>query len=131
MDVAQEKEEIKKTIQMFFDGFDNFDAELIIKAFYNEKAEMFSIKESSKKLNKSAVKNWFKIFEKVRNQEDNIWNTEKSEKNIVYIDVAGYAASAKVEYKFSSYIYTDYYNLLKIEGHWYIVNKTFNTEYFK
>lgn len=131
MDLAKEKEEIKKTIQMFFDGFDNFDAELIIKAFYSEKAEMFSIKESSGKLNKSAVRNWFKMFEKVRNQEDNIWNIEKSEKNIVYIDVAGYAASAKVEYKFSSYIYTDYYNLLKIEGHWYIVNKTFDTEYFK
>lgn len=130
MNLELDKAKIKETIQLFFDGFDNLDAELIAKAFYSDKAEMFSIRESSKKLNKTLVRNWSKIFEKVKNQQDNIWNIEKSEKNIVYIDITGYAASAKVEYKFSTYIYTDYYNLLKIEGRWYIVNKIFDTEFF-
>ena len=39
MRLEHEKSEIKKTIQLFFDGFDNLDAELIIKAFYSDKAE--------------------------------------------------------------------------------------------
>lgn len=127
--MEQDEIEIRKTIQLFFDGFDNFDADMIIKAFYSDKAEMFSINEKSAKLRKSIVKNWYKTFEHVRNDPSNIWNLEKSEKNIVYIDITGSAASAKVEYKFSSYVYTDYYNLIKAEGRWYIVNKTFDTKF--
>ena len=129
MNIEQEKKEVEKTIQMFFDGFDNFDAELINKAFYSAKAEMFSVRESSEKVNKTPVNNWAKIFERVKSEPDNIWNKEKSKKNIVYIDITGRAAQAKVEYIFSAYKYTDYYNLLKIENQWFITNKTFETTF--
>jgi hypothetical protein len=131
MDIEHEKSEIQKTIQLFFVGFDNHDAELISKAFYSGKAEMFSIRESSGKINKTPINNWSKIFESVKSQPNNIWNKERSRKNIVYIDITGLAASAKVEYIFSAYKYTDYYNLLKIEGQWCIVNKTFDTMFFE
>ena len=66
MNIEQEKNEIEKTIQMFFDGFDNFDAELINKAFYNGKIEMFTIRESGK-LNRTPVSNFPNWFEKVKN----------------------------------------------------------------
>ena len=127
MDIEQEKKEIERTILLFFDGFDNFDAELIIKAFYSDRAEMFSIKKSGK-LQRTPVSNWRKMCETAKKQPDK--NKEKSEKNIVYIDITGFAAQAKVEYKFSDYIYTDYYNMLKIDGSWYITNKMFDTEFF-
>ncbi len=123
--------EIRKTIQLFFDGFDNFDAEMIKRAFYSDKAEMFSVNENSLKLRKNQIKNWNKIFEDVRKDPNNIWNKEKSKKKIIYIDITGSAANAKVEYKFSEYVYTDYYNLIKADGSWYIVNKIFDTEFFK
>jgi len=131
MNIEQEKKEIEKTIQLFFDGFDNFDASLILQAFCNDKAKMYSAREPSgkKKINETPVNYWVKIFDDVKNQPDNIWNKEKSIKNIVYIDVSGRAAQAKVEYIFSAYTYVDYYNLLKIENRWYITNKTFDTIY--
>ena len=130
MNIEQDKSEIEKTIQMFFDGFDDMNAELINEAFYNGKIEMFTIRESGK-LNKTPVSNFPKWFEQLKSQPDNIINKEKSKKNIIYIDITGYAANAKVEYIFSTYKWTEYYNLLKIEDRWYIMNKIFNTEIFE
>jgi hypothetical protein len=123
MNIEQEKKEIEKTIQLFFDGFDNSDAELIIKAFYSDKAEMFSLKKSVPKVNRTPVSDWVKMCEEAKKQP----NIEKSEKNIVYIDITGRAAQAKVEYIFSTFKYTDYYNLLKVGNQWVITNKTFET----
>jgi hypothetical protein len=131
MNIEQEKKEIEKTIQFLFDGFDNLDAELIIKAFYSDKAEMFSLKKTVPRINKTPVSDWVEMCEKAKKQPDNIWNKEKSEKNIVYIDITERAAQAKVEYIFSTYKYTDYYNLLKVGSQWVITNKTFETTLFK
>lgn len=128
MGIEQEKSEIKETIQKFFDGFDNFNTELINEAFYSPKIEMLTIHESGK-LKKSLVSSFSKWFEKIKNQPDNVLNKEKSKKNIIYIDITGRAANAKVEYIFSTYTWVEYYNLLKIENRWYIVNKVFETLY--
>lgn len=44
------------------------------------------------------------------------------------IDVAGNAAVAKVILDYPQVRYTDYFTLLKIDGTWMIVNKTFHME---
>ncbi len=48
-------------------------------------------------------------------------------RRIVSVDVAGDAAQAKVELDYPTVFFTDYFNLLKVDGKWMIVNKTFSS----
>lgn len=47
-------------------------------------------------------------------------------RRIVSVDVAGDAAQAKVELDYPTVLFTDYFNLLRVDGKWMIVNKTFH-----
>lgn len=49
-------------------------------------------------------------------------------RKIESLDVSGNAASAKIVLDYPAVKFTDYMNLLKIDGQWQIVNKTFNAE---
>lgn len=47
---------------------------------------------------------------------------------ITYIDIVGNAASARVDTNdISGFCFTDFFNLLKVDGQWIIVNKIYNT----
>ncbi|TDQ57977.1 putative lumazine-binding protein [Mesocricetibacter intestinalis] len=49
---------------------------------------------------------------------------------IAYIDISGTAASARVDTdELSGYGFTDYFNLLKIDGKWIIISKIFHAHY--
>lgn len=58
---------------------------------------------------------------------------DKSENPLVaiaYIDIAGNAASARVDSdNISGYGFSDYFNLLKVQGKWQIINKIFHSNY--
>jgi hypothetical protein len=47
-------------------------------------------------------------------------------RRIASVDVTGDAAMAKVELDYPTVFFTDYFNLLKVDGKWLIVNKTFH-----
>lgn len=47
-------------------------------------------------------------------------------RRIAVVDVTGDAAMAKVELDYPTVFFTDYFTLLKIDGKWKIVNKTFH-----
>jgi len=49
-------------------------------------------------------------------------------RRIVSVDVAGTAASAKIELDYPAVRFVDYMSLLKIDGEWKIVNKIFHRE---
>jgi len=49
-------------------------------------------------------------------------------RRIASVDVTGDAAVAKVVLEYPQVTFTDYMSLLKIEGEWKIVNKTFHAE---
>ena len=44
---------------------------------------------------------------------------------IVYVDVMGHAAHAKLVIKYPNFSFIDFMNLLKIDGEWKIVGKIF------
>ncbi|AXQ78949.1 hypothetical protein DDV21_007555 [Streptococcus chenjunshii] len=49
---------------------------------------------------------------------------------IAYIDISGSAAFARADSDgISGYGFTDYFNLLKIQGKWQVVNKMFVSNY--
>lgn len=49
-------------------------------------------------------------------------------RRIESIDITGNAAIAKIVLDYPQVKFTDYMSLLKIDGQWWIVNKTFHTE---
>jgi hypothetical protein len=50
----------------------------------------------------------------------------RRKRRIVMVDVTGDAAVAKIELDYPDVFFTDYFTLLKVNGEWKIVNKTFN-----
>ena len=52
----------------------------------------------------------------------------KRQRRITFVDVVGTAAFAKIELDYPSALLTDYMQLLKINGEWKIVHKTFHSE---
>jgi len=118
-----EKEKIEKTLNCFFDGLDDLDVDKIKQALHPLQRS-FCITPNG--LCGMFVSSWDKFIEKVKNNPDHSFRRE-SKKRILSIDIAGNAASAKAELVFSDVVYTDYYNLLKIDGQWYIMNTTYDT----
>lgn len=53
---------------------------------------------------------------------------EKRKRSIESIDIAGNAATAKIVLDYPAVKFTDYMTLLKIDGEWKIINKTFYAE---
>ena len=49
-------------------------------------------------------------------------------RRITSVDITGNAAMVKVELDYPRVKFTDYMSMLKIDGQWKIVNKTFNAE---
>ena len=127
MDIEKERESIRQTLQYFFDGLDNLDAETIRKAFHPETMSYCVVDDG---LDGKPVSHWNRTFKNVQNNPDHPFN-EKSRKNIVYIDITGTAASAKVEWTFTKLMFSDYYNLIKLDGRWLIMNKIFHTTFFE
>lgn len=47
---------------------------------------------------------------------------------IAYIDIVGAAASARIDTNdISDFCFTDFFNLLKVEGNWIVVSKIYHT----
>ena len=53
---------------------------------------------------------------------------DQRRREITMVDVTGDAAVAKVVLDYPSALFTDYMSLLKIDGEWRIVNKTFTVQ---
>jgi hypothetical protein len=53
---------------------------------------------------------------------------EQRRREITLVDVTGDAAVAKVVLDYPNALFTDYMSLLKIDGEWRIVNKTFTVQ---
>jgi hypothetical protein len=120
-----EKEAIKQTLQYFMDGFDKLDGSIVQKAFH-PKAQLFC--NINGRFLEQSIEEFCKNLEHAKNYPDHPYNKEKCKKHVVYIDVFDNAASAKVEWIFSEFIYHDYYNMLKIDKQWYIMNKVFSKQ---
>jgi hypothetical protein len=127
MNINAERKKINDTLQYFFDGLDNLDAETIKKAFHPD-AWFFSVSEDG--LGSRPVAHWDETIKQAHSDPNHLFR-EKSRKNIVFIDITGDAASAKVEWVFTDLMFTDYYNLLKLDGRWYIMNKIYHTTLFE
>lgn len=109
----QEKVLLEKTIQTYFDGWMTGDTIKIGKAMHSS-CNLKTIKDNQVVIiDRKNYLSRFKLHSKLTN----------SEGRIVEISFTGNVASAKCEIETPERIFTDYFNMMKLNGEWYIVDK--------
>jgi len=107
---------IEKTINHYFNGMTTHNATSFEKAFHP-----------------SATMKWIdKKYEEVNaidalSEYVNSNDPVETKTAIVAINISGNAASAQLELEYDTFSYIDFMHLLKIEGTWKIVSKTYST----
>lgn len=93
----------------------------IMKPAFSEKATMFAI-DADNKLAGGPIQGLFDIIDTAFRP------SPEAKAAIVRIDIVGSAASARVDTdNLSGYRFTDFFNLLKVDGKWTIVSKIYHT----
>lgn len=117
---AQEKELVKIPLENYLKGHATGDAEFMKKAFHAE-GKLIFIREG-----KYATR----TFEEYINGMSGKPAEDEAQRKrwIESIDIAGNAAVAKIILDYPSTKFVDYMTLLKIDGEWKIVNKSFYAE---
>jgi CubicO group peptidase (beta-lactamase class C family) len=109
----QEEDLIKQTIETYFDGWMTGDSTKLGKAMHST-CNLKNIKD-----NQVLVidrKNYLSRF-KLRPKLENAFG------RIIAINITGKIASAKCEIETSERLFTDYFNMMQLNGEWYIVDK--------
>lgn len=112
-----EENAIRETVELYFKGDSERDVEFLRKAFHP--AARLLTSDENGNLSVLTQSEW---HERVRRTPDR----EKPAMRILHIDRSGNAAVAKTQMTLSNGEYTDFLSLLKINGHWIIVNKIYH-----
>lgn len=117
--LAQVSEEaaIRETIQHYFQGHATGNGEHFRKAFHPD-AKLFFVREG-----KLTV--WTSEEYIGRASGKPAADEAQRKRQIDSIDISGNAAIVKITLDYPSVVFTDYMSMLKIDGQWKIVNKTF------
>ncbi|SHJ09852.1 nuclear transport factor 2 family protein [Aquimarina spongiae] len=107
---------IENTINYYFDGMITHNAESFEKAFHPN-ATMKWIDKKYEEVNAvEALSAYVKANKPV-----------KTKTRILAVNIAGEAANAQLELEYDTFSYIDFMHLLKINGAWKIVSKTYST----
>jgi len=108
---------IEKTINSYFDGMISHNVKSIEKAFHstaimkwNEKGEYMEV-------------NAIQALSDYLNSNDPV----KTKTNIVAVNMVGDAANAQLELEYDTFYFVDFMHLMKTDGEWKIVSKTYTT----
>jgi protease I len=111
---------ITQTVEHYFQGMYHSDTERLKKAFHPE-AYLFGHFQGA--FTHASANDW---FEMVKQRPAPATNGEPYDMRIVSIDLTGEVAVVKVADLYMDLRFTDYLTLLKVDGEWLIVNKTFH-----
>ena len=120
--IAQASEEaaIRETIEHYFQDHATGNGEHFRKAFHPD-AKLFFIREGK-------LTQWTSEEYIGRASGKPAADEAQRKRRIDSIDISGNAAVVKLTLDYPSVVFTDYMSMLKIEGHWKIVNKTFHSK---
>lgn len=113
---SQDKAQIEKTLETYFDGWQTGDTLKLGKVIHltcklkNVKANQVEVIERKAYLSR------FELHPKAENTGGKIIN----------IDITGNTAAAKCVIETPKMVITDYFNLMKVNEQWYIVDKIFS-----
>ena len=117
---VREDSAIRAVVQRYLHGLKFNDTTGLHDAFWPE-ARLFSIRPNGQ-LNELTQAKWYSMF------SANAGKEEQGDLRIANVDVTGNAAAVKVIEDYPGSRYTDYLNLLRINGRWWIVNKIYTME---
>jgi hypothetical protein len=93
----------------------------IMKPAFSEQATIFSA-DADGKLSGGEIQNLYDVVDKAFRP------SPEAKAAIVRIDIVGTAASARVDTdNISGFRFTDFFNLLKVDGKWTVINKIYHT----
>ena len=111
-----EQEAIKKAIMDYYhEGHVKSDPELYKEILHDEWKFFFFDKEKLYMVDKAEYLSWYDPKKADKNLH---WETE-----FFYVDVTGNVGAAKIRLECENVCYIDYFNLIKTENKWWIVNK--------
>lgn len=119
---AQDHVEIAKTVNYYLEGGTNNDFETLKKAFHPEAKMTYLSNGEFKSVN--AIEFFGKGMKGKSGKQDR-------QTRITNIDVSGHVASARLEILYPTFKFIDYMQLLKVDGEWKIISKTFFRESLK
>lgn len=115
-----EEAAVTETINLYFEGILEYDADKLRRAFHSEAHIMAALPNGP--------------FDRAFDDWVGFTNGEAPAdvsgytNTIVSVDIAGNAATVKTDLQWPTVHYIDYLNLLKMDGEWKIVNKIFHAE---
>ena len=115
--ISKEKDEIKNVIMTYYhEGHVKSDPKLYENILHDEWRIFYLDKNGNLKIaDKMTYMSWY--------DPKKVDKTLKWETEFLYIDVSTYLASVKLKIKNQKFGYIDYFNLMKINGKWWIVHK--------
>ncbi|MDC7712366.1 nuclear transport factor 2 family protein [Vogesella indigofera] len=117
---VQEYDAIVEVLNQYCDGGVKADSRIMQPAF-SEQATIFGI-DADNKLTGGPIQGLFDIIDSAFRP------SPEAKAAIVRIDIVGTAASARIDTNdISGFCFTDFFNLLKVEGKWTIVSKIYHT----
>ncbi|WP_424961404.1 nuclear transport factor 2 family protein [Ekhidna sp.] len=111
----EDYEAIAETVNYYLVGGTNNDFETLSKAFHSDATMTYINANGYQQVN---ALEFFKKGMKPGPVQDR-------KTRIVSIDATGHAAQAKLEIEYDTFYFHDYMQLLKIDGEWKIISKTF------
>lgn len=117
---AREDSTVRAVVQRYLHGLKFNDTVSLHEAFWPE-AKLFAIRPNGQ-INELTQAKWYGMF------AANAGKEEEGELRIAGVDITGNAAAVKVVEDYPGSRYTDYLNLLRINGRWWIVNKIYTME---
>jgi Putative lumazine-binding len=110
---TQEKDLIQQTIKTYFDGWMTGDTMKLGKVMHASCHLKFMRDNQLQVIDRKSYLSRFKLKAKLENTEG----------RIIAIDITRNIASAKCEIETPERLFTDYFNMMKINEEWYIVDK--------
>ena len=108
---------IEETIEYYFDGLVNHVPESLAKAFVPSASMKWLEKGAYQEVNAlDALTEYVKANDVV-----------KTKAKIISINIMGDAANTQLELEYETFYFIDFMHLLKINGEWKIVSKTYTT----
>ena len=111
--LPDDKANIEQTIQNYFDGWLTGDSTLIGSAMHRSCNLKYFPRGEYGSRTRNQYLSGFKPRPRLKDAEG----------RIISLDITRNAAAAKVELEIPGRVFTDYFNLLRIEGRWYIMDK--------
>lgn len=111
---------IAETVQLYFDGMMERDKSKLEQAFHPE-AKLIGYRGAE--LHVTPFAQWLEATSKGGKRDLSTHHNQ-----LTGIEITGYTAIAKAELNWPGIYYFDYLTLLRIDGHWKIVHKTWYEE---